>query len=760
MTVAATNGSRTAYRTCPLCEATCGLEITVSDGTVTGIRGDADDVFSRGFICPKGFGLKALHEDPDRVRTPLIRTGSGFEEATWDEAFAEIDRRLGPILEQHGRDAAALYLGNPSAHNLDALIYGRVFAKALGTRNIYTATTVDQMPKYVSAGLMFGHQLSIPVPDLDHTMYLLALGANPLASNGSLMTAPDARGRLQGIQARGGKVVVIDPRRSRTAELADEHHFIRPATDAHFMFALANVLFEDGLVNLGRLEEHCEGVADVQRLAERFTPESVEGVCGIAAADIRRIARELAAAESAAVYGRIGTCTQEFGTLASWLVDVLNALTGNLDRPGGAMFPKAAAGSPNTRGTPGKGKGVTLGRWQSRVRRLPELFGELPVACLSEEIDTPGDAQIRALFTIAGNPVVSTPNAGRLRNALGQLELMVSLDIYVNETTRHADVILPAPSSLCRSHYDLGLYQLAIRSVANYSPPVLEPDPAVLPEWQTILRLAGIAAGQGPAVDVDAFDDFVARSMVERELKSPTSPIAGKTTDEIMAALEPRRGPERALDLMLRVGPFGDRFVAEPERLTLAQLEAAPHGIDLGPLVSRIPEVLRTASGKIELAPELITSDVQRLEAALERSRNGGMVLVGRRQLRSNNSWMHNVPNLVRGKERCTVHVHPDDADRFDLEDGAQARVTSNTGSIEITVEVTDAVMPGVISIPHGWGHDEPDIQLSVAAEHAGANSNTLADETLIDPLSGNAALNGIPVEVAPVRSAAPSPVA
>jgi anaerobic selenocysteine-containing dehydrogenase len=760
VTVGPTNGSRNAYRTCPLCEATCGLEITVSDGVVTGIRGDQDDVFSHGFICPKGFGLKALHEDPDRVRTPLIRNGSGFEKATWDEAFAEIDRRLKPILERHGRDASALYLGNPSAHNLDALIYGRVFAKALGTRNIYTATTVDQMPKYVSAGLMFGGYLSIPVPDLDRTQYLLALGANPLASNGSLMTAPDARGRLQGIQARGGRVVVIDPRRSRTAEMADEHHFIRPATDAHFLLALVNVLFAEGLVSLGRLEQHCEGVVEVQSLAERFTPESVSDVCGIAAADIWRIAHDLAAAECAAVYGRIGTCTQEFGTLASWLVDVLNALTGNLDRPGGAMFPKAAAGSPNTRGTPGKGKGVTLGRWQSRVRGLPELFGELPVACLAEEIDTPGDGQIKALFTIAGNPVVSTPNAGRLRNALAELELMVSLDIYVNETTRHADVILPAPSSLCRSHYDLGLYQLAIRSIGNYSPPVLEPDPAVLPEWQTILRLAGIAGGQGPEVDVEAFDDFVARSMVERELKSPTSPIAGRSADEIMAELEPRRGPERALDLMLRVGPFGDRFGAEPGGLTLAQLEAAPHGIDLGPLVPRIPEVLRTASGKIELAPEPIAHDVGRLEAALERSRNGGMVLVGRRQLRSNNSWMHNVPNLVRGKERCTMHVHPEDADRFGLEDGARANVTSNTGSIEITVEVTDAVMPGVISIPHGWGHDEPDMQLSVAAEHAGANSNLLADETLIDPLSGNAALNGIPVEVVPVRSAAPAPVA
>jgi anaerobic selenocysteine-containing dehydrogenase len=760
VTVGPTNGSRTAYRTCPLCEATCGLEITVTDGVVTKIRGDDEDVFSHGFICPKGNGLKALHEDPDRVRTPLIRSGSGFEKASWDEAFAEIDRRLQPILEEHGRNAVALYLGNPSAHNLDALIYGRVLAKALGTRNIYTATTVDQMPKYVSAGLMFGGYLSIPVPDLDRTGYLLALGANPLASNGSLMTAPDARGRLRGIQERGGRIVVIDPRRSRTAEVADEHHFIRPGTDASFLFALVNVLFDEDLVNLGRLAEHSEGVDEIRALAEPFTPEAVEPTCGIPADDIRRIARDLAGAESGAVYGRIGTCTQEFGTLASWLVDVLNVLTGNLDRPGGAMFPKAAAGSPNTRGVPGQGKGVTLGRWQSRVRELPELFGELPVACLAEEIDTPGEDQVRALVTVAGNPAVSTPNAGRLRGALEEIELMVSVDIYVNETTRHADVILPAPSSLCRSHYDLGLYQLAIRSVANYSPPVIEPDPTVLPEWQTLLRLAGIAGGQGPDVDVEAFDDFVARSMVEREIKGPASPLAGRTTDEIMAALEPRRGPERALDLMLRVGPFGDRFGAKPGGLTLEKLEEAPHGIDLGPLVPRIPEVLRTSSGKIELAPKAITGDVARLEVSLSRPRNGGMVLVGRRQLRSNNSWMHNVPNLVRGKERCTMHVHPDDAARLELVDGAKAQVTSNTGTIEVPVEVTEAVMPGVISIPHGWGHDEPGMQLGVAAEHAGANSNTLADENLLDPLSGNAVLNGIPVEVAPVRAAEPAPVA
>jgi anaerobic selenocysteine-containing dehydrogenase len=745
--------AHTAYRTCPLCEATCGLEITVEDGRVNGIRGDAQDVFSHGFICPKGYGLKALHEDPDRIRTPLIRNGAGFRDASWDEAFGEIDRRLGPILKEHGRDAVALYLGNPNAHNLDALIYGRVLAKAIGSRNIYTATTVDQMPKYVSAGLMFGSYLSIPVPDIDRTDYLLTLGANPLASNGSLMTAPDVRGRLRGIQERGGRIVVIDPRRSRTAEVADEHHFIRPGTDAHFLFALVNVLFDHGLVKLGSLAEHCSGIPEVERLSATFTPESVEPACGIPADEIRRIAHDLAGAKRASVYGRIGTCTQEFGTLASWLVDVVNVLTGNLDRPGGAMFPKTAAGSPNTRGKPGIGKGVTLGRWQSRVRGLPELFGELPVACLAEEIDTPGEGQVRALLTIAGNPVVSTPNCGRLRQALEGLELMVSIDIYVNETTRHADVILPAPSALCRSHYSIGTYNFAVRNVANYSPPVFDLDSSVLPEWQTILRLAAIAGDQGPNVDIEAFDDFVIRSMVERELKSPTSALTGRNADEIMEALAPRRGPDRALDLMLRAGPYGDRFGADPQGLTLARLEAAPHGIDLGPLEPRIPEVIRTASGKIELAPEPITADVARLEASLARSRNGGMVLVGRRQLRSNNSWMHNVPHLVRGKERCTMHVHPDDADRLTLEDGGVARVSSKTGQIEVTVEVTDAVMPGVISIPHGWGHDEPGIQLSVAAAHPGANSNLLADETGIDPLSGNAILNGIPVEVAPVAA-------
>jgi anaerobic selenocysteine-containing dehydrogenase len=509
-----------------------------------------------------------------------------------------------------------------------------------------------------------------------------------------------------------------------------------------------HVLFEEGIAAPGeRIATITDGIEAVAELAEPFKPEAVAAVTGIEADDVRRMARELAAAPHAAVYGRIGTTTQEFGTLTSWLVDVLNLLTGNLDQEGGAMFPLGAAGHANAAGPPGRGRGMRFGRWSSRVRGLPEVFGELPAACLAEEIETPGDGQVRALITSAGNPVVSTPNSARLDAALEQLELMISLDAYVNETTRHADVILPAPSPLHRSHYDLALYQFAVRNVANYSPPVLAPDPELPDEWVTILRLAGIAFGLGPQADVAMLDEQVARTLIERETKSETSPFNGRSVDEVLAELEPRVGPERLLDLMLRAGPY---------RLTLADLEAAPHGLDLGPLQPRLPDALRTASGMIELAPGPLVADVPRLRAALERgSANGGLVLVGRRHLRSNNSWMHNLPVLARGPERCTLHVHPDDAARLSLLDGGSAEVRSRTGALTATVEVTEDIMPGVVSLPHGWGHDVPGTKLRVAAERPGANSNLLSDELLLDAVSGNAVLNGIPVQVAPVGAPA-----
>ena len=736
----------THFRTCPFCEATCGLEIETEGREVVSVRGDAADVFSHGFICPKAYGIKQLHEDPDRLTTPLIRRDGELVEATWDEAFEEIDRRLPPILAEHGKNSVAVYVGNPNAHNLSFLTHGPAVLRVLGTQNIYSASTVDQMPKQVSAGHMFGTMLSVPVPDVDRCEHLLILGANPLVSNGSLLTAPNMRGRLRGIRERGGKVVVVDPRRTRTAEEADEHHFIRPGTDALLLAAIACTLVEEGLDSPGALAEHANGLDEVRTLVREFTPEAVAPVCGIDAEEIRRMARELAAAEHGAVYARIGTCTQEFGTHASWLVDVLNALTGNLDREGGAMFTRAAAGQRNSSGAPGSGRGVRFGRWTSRVRGLPEFFGELPASVLAEEIETPGEGQVRALVTIAGNPLVSTPNSDRLERAVGGLDFMLAVDIYVNETTRHADVILPAPEPLEKAHYDLALYQLAARNVANFSPAVLDREgPA---EWEVFMRLAGIIAGQGPNGDSAAFDDLVIQTLIQRELGNETSPVAGRDPAELLTELEPRRGPERVLDFLIRTGPYGDGFGADPEGLTLDRLEQSPHGVDLGPLSPRIPELLRTPSGKVELAPEPIVADLDRLRAALARERNGGFVLIGRRQLRSNNSWMHNLPALVKGKESCTLHIHPDDAERLGLADGASALVRSAAGALEAPVEVTDGIMPGVVSIPHGWGHDAPGVRMDVASAHAGVNSNVLADESLVEPLSGNAVLNGIPVEV------------
>jgi anaerobic selenocysteine-containing dehydrogenase len=744
-----TNGdTRTVYRTCPLCEATCGLELRLEGRDIALVRGDRDDVFSHGFLCPKGTALKQLESDPDRLRRPQVRQGDTWREVSWDDAFAEVERGLTSILDRHGRDSVAIYLGNPNVHNLAGTLYNRVLIQSLRTKNIFSASTVDQMPKQVSAGLMFGTVLSIPIPDIDRTDHLLMLGANPFASNGSLMTAPDYPGRIRALRDRGGKLVVVDPRRSKTAEEADEHLFIRPGTDAHFLFAIAHTLFAEGLVSLGDVADHVNGLDDVERLARDFPPDAVAPVCGIDPETIRRAARELAAADRAAVYARIGTCTQEFGTLASWLVDVLNCLTGNLDRAGGAMFTKPAAGSANTGGPSGVGRGVRFGRHHSRVRGLPEMYGELPVVCLAEEIETPGDGQVRGMITVAGNPVLSTPDAGRLDRALASLEFMVSLDIYKNETTRHANVILPPEGALARGHYDLGFYQLSIRTIANYSPPVVDLEPGEIAESEILLRLAGVVAGEGAAADPAALDDLVVAGLVQKAVQRKNSNVEGRDPDELLAALSSRRGPERILDLMLRTGPYGDGFGADPSGLSLEVLEAAPHGVDLGPLQPRIPEVLRTPSGKIELAPEPIVEDVARLRTSLARGRNGEMVLVGRRDLRSNNSWMHNLDILVKGKERCTLHLHPEDADRLGIADGGTACVRSRRGEVAVTVQVTDAIMPGVVSIPHGWGHRMDGADLSVAATRPGVNSNILADTELFDPLSGNAVLNGIPVRV------------
>ncbi len=740
--MAPTSEARVAYRTCPLCEACCGLELTVEADRVTRVRGNPDDVFSRGFICPKGAALVELHDDPDRLRAPLVKRDGRFVEASWDEAYAEIERRLPPVRERGGDDAVAVMLGNPAAHKYGLLLYGGRLAKALGTRNIYSASTVDQMPKQLSSGLMFGHWLSIPVPDIERTELLVILGANPMASNGSLWTVPDFRGKARALRERGGRIVVVDPRRTETAAVADQHLFIRPGADVFFLLGLVHTLVDEGLVRTGRAGEHVTGVDAVSAAVADFAPERVAARCGIDAAAIRALARELATTERAALYGRIGTCTQEYGTLASWLVNVINVLTGHLDEPGGAMFPRAPAFAANTLGPGGKGRGVITGRHRSRVSGAPEIYGELPLTCLAEEIETAGQGQVKALITIAGNPVLSAPGGPRLDAALATLDFMVSLDIYVNETTRHADVILPGVSPLEDAHYDVAFPQLAYRNFARYSGPVLPRADGQPEEWQSLVRLIGIARGLGAEADLDAIDD----DLVAREVRK----VAGPAADLVMKAVAGRRGPERLLDLALRAGPYGDQMGARPDGLTLDKVAAAPHGIDLGPLAPRLPELLRTPSGRIQLAPPMLLEDLPRVRADLDRAAPP-LVIIGRRQLRSNNSWMHNLPGLARGKFRGTLLVHPDDASHLGLRDGADARLSRGDRAVVVQVELTDAMMPGVVSLPHGWGHDREGAALAVARERPGASLNDILDENARDPLSGNAVLGGVPIELAPI---------
>jgi anaerobic selenocysteine-containing dehydrogenase len=738
--------ARSHYRICPVCEACCGLEVRTEGGRVVAIRGAANDVFSAGYVCPKGVALKDLHEDPDRIRTPLIRRGDAFEPASWDEAWAHIAERLPALMQAHGRDAVALVVGNPSAHKIGLLRYFGPLAKAIGTKNVFSASTLDQMPKQLSNGLMYGHWLTMAVPDIDRCQHLLVIGANPAASNGSLWTVPDFRGRAKALRERGGKLVVIDPRRTETAAMADEHHFVRPGSDVFLVAALVHTLFDEGLVNPGAAAPHLAGIDAVQAAVRPFAPEAVAARCGIDAPTLRRLAREFAAAPTACVHARLGTCTQRHGTLVSWLVDVLNALTGRLDVPGGAMFPKAGAFAANTLGAPGKGRGIGTGRHRSRVSGAPEVFGELPITCLAEEIETPGDGQVRALITIAGNPALSAPGGPRLARALDTLEFMVSVDIYLNETTRHADVILPGLSPLEESHYDVAFPQFSVRNHARYSPAVFQPTQP--PEWQTLLKLAGIARGLGAHCDPLVLDD----QLLADELKK----LAGDRAEAVMALLsrDGRRGPERQLDLALRIGPYGDGFGARPGGLTLDRVIAASTveqgGIDLGELQPRLPEVLRTPGGQVDLAPSPLLAALPEALAELQQPAPP-LVVIGRRDVRSNNSWMHNLPLLAKGPFRGAALVHPQDAAARGLVDGATALLTGPRGeAIRVQLELSDSVMPGVVCLPHGWGHDLPGTRMSVAAERPGANLNAVLDETVRDPLSGNAVLSGVPVTLLP----------
>lgn len=735
----------TALRICPFCEATCGLTLTIDDGRVTGARGDHDDVFSAGFICPKGASFGELDNDPDRLTRPLVRRDGVLTPADWDEAYAVVAERLGAVIAAHGGASVGVYLGNPNAHTIAGALYAPLIIKGLGTRQVFSASTLDQMPKHVALGLMFGSPGAFTVPDLDRTDYLVIIGANPLVSNGSVTTAADFPGKLRALKKRGGKLVVIDPARTQTAKLADRHLAPRPGTDAALLLAVVHVLFDEGLVDLGANAEHVIGVEQVRALADDFAPEAVAPACGIDAAEIRHLARELAAAPTAAVYGRIGTSTVEFGTIGSWLVDVINVLTGNLDRPGGVMFPLGAA-VPAPR-PPKPGRGFRTGRWASRVSGYPEVMSELPAAALAEEIDTVGAGQIKAMITIAGNPVLSAPDGDRLDKALDSVEFMLSVDPYLNETTRHADVILPPPPPAQSPHFDVLLNNLAVRNNVRYSPPVLpldnRPD-----EAEILSRIALALYGIGTQADPALVDAQVIAATLAKEAQDPDSPVAGRDVDELTGMLPAGPGYERRLDMMLRLGPYGDAFGAKPDGLTLEKVKANPHGIDLGAMRPRIPEVLRTPSGRIELAPEPIVADVARLREALSRSA-GGFLLIGRRHLRSNNSWMHNLPALSGGTNRCTLQIHPDDAADLGLTDVAV--IKGPGGELLAPIEVTDVMRRGVVSLPHGWGHNRGGTGQRLASSHPGVNVNQLNDGTHLDPLSGTAVLNGIPVEITAV---------
>jgi anaerobic selenocysteine-containing dehydrogenase len=714
--------SQSRFHTCNLCEAVCGVELEIEGNVVTRVRGDALDPFSRGHLCPKAAALGDLAADPDRVREPLRRIGDRWEPVPWEHAIAEFVERVEGVRAKYGPNAVAIYTGNPTVHSHTATLMFPFLARALGARSKFSATSVDQLPHMLASLEMFGHQLLFTVPDVDRCEHLWVLGANPYASNGSFMTAGNVKARLEALRARGGRITVFDPRRTETAEHADEHVFIRPGGDAFFLLAVLHTLFDEGLTSPGRLLSFTDGWESLRALVEPFSPAHVSDRCGIAPDKIRALARALAKAPRSCVYGRLGVCAQEFGGIAAWLCNALNVAIGALDREGGMLFAEPAVDL--LRVAASIGQRGHFDKFRSRVRGLPEFGGELPASALAEEIDTPGDGQIRALVTLAGNPVLSTPNGERLRRALPGLEFMASIDIYRNETTRHAHLILPTSVGIERDHTDLAFYLLSVRNVIRYAKAAVEPPPGVKHDFDLLSQLA------------------LALHESRDTLKDRASAIALRAARKL--------GPRAMIDALLRAGPYG---ALRPENLSLSKLEANPHGIDLGPLRPTLPARLWTKNKRINLVPKIYQRDVDRLQQALRRDpgRAPMLVLVGRRQVRSNNSWMHNSLRLVKGRVACTLLIHPEDASRRGLNTGDRVRLRSRAGAVVVPVEVSDEVGRGIVSLPHGWGHDDEGAHLRVAKAHAGASINAVTDERFIDALSGTAALSGVEVELEPL---------
>ncbi len=690
---------RTEFRACNLCEAICGLEFKIDGEKIISIRGDDADPFSRGHICPKAVALKDIHEDPDRLRSPLKRTGKDWQEISWDDAFEFAAERFASLVQRHGNNSVGFYAGNPSVHNLGHLLGIQQLARLLKTRSAFSASSVDQLPQQLTSLLMFGHQFMIPIPDIDHTDYFLILGGNPIASNGSMMTVPDVAKRLKAIQTRGGKVVVIDPRRTETAEIASEHHFVRPGTDAALLMAMLNVIRSEGLMRpnaalpLKNLDLALDAITHI-------TPEVAAASTGIAVDEIKRIARDFANSPTAIAYGRIGACIQPFGTVAQWLVQLLNIVTGNLDRVGGTMptNPVIPITGPGTR--PGH-----YAQWNSRVSGLPESGGEIPVAALAEEILTPGEGQIHGLITSCGNPVLSTPNGRQLDRAFESLDFLLSIDIYINETTRHADLILPPTSALNHDHYDLIFNAFAVRNVTRYN------------------------------------EAFWARPENERYDWEIFTGIGTKLAEKLGREFTPMPALRHIIDGILKKS--GNR-----QGTTVESLKAAPHGVDLGTLKPSLFTRIETTDKLIDCAPAPMLADMARFNNALLDAAPKSLHLIGRRHVRSNNSWMHNYHRLVKGKARNQLLMHPDDLASRGLTSGQVIEITSRIGTLNVPVEATTDVMPGVVCLPHGWGHDREGARMGIASAHAGVSFNDISDDKFLDAISGNAALNGIPVEV------------
>ncbi|MFK5734431.1 molybdopterin oxidoreductase family protein [Pseudomonas urmiensis] len=693
------------HRACHLCEAICGLNIEIaheSDGQarIASIKGDPQDPFSRGHICPKAVALQDIQQDPDRLRQPHRRVGDRWEPIGWDQAFALAADKLWDIQHRYGRNAVGVYQGNPSVHNYGLMTHSNYFLGLLKTRNRFSATSVDQLPQHLTSFLMYGHGLLLPIPDIDHTDYMLILGGNPLASNGSIMTVPDVEKRLKALRARGGRLVVVDPRRSETANMADRHLFIRPGGDAALLCGLLNTLFSEDLAKGSHLPVN--GLEQVREAIAPFSAERMSPLCGVAAEQIRLLAREFAGAGRAVCYGRMGVSTQAFGSLCHWLVQVINLVTGNLDRQGGALCTEPAVDLVASTA------GGHFNAWQSRVSGLPEYGGELPVAALAEELLEPGEGQVRALITVAGNPVLSTPNGRQLDKALAGLEFMLSIDLYINETTRHADLILPSTSALENDHYDTTFNLLAVRNVTRFNRAILAKPEGALHDWEIFVGLAKA---------------FAERAGVE---------------------LKPTLPPAQMIDLALRKGRHGE---GSTWQLSLETLDRFPHGLDLGPLQPNLAARLRTASQAVEAAPQLLLDDLRRLAEQVPPAVDE-LLLIGRRHVRSNNSWMHNFHRLVKGKPRHQLLMHPQDLAQRQLTDGQWVRVRSRTGVVEVQVQSSEEMMPGVVSLPHGYGHGRQGVQLHIAGAQPGVSANDLTDEHLRDAVSGNAVLNGVPVKV------------